>query len=221
MNLLTAIVTNINDPQSKGKVQIRVNTIMNGVNDSDLPWAIVTNSCQNALTNNIGFSHHNLQVGSQVLVFPVDNSQTWIVMGCIPSYDDRENISDVNNYKFTHPSGLTLETKDSTYVITHPSGGVFTITHDNKLYASGFSQIIFDDPTTVNNVLTVNGPINANAGSSGGGGVTINTPVKVNSTVETTDDITTTSDVIANGISLENHTHSGVSTGDGNTGKPN
>lgn len=38
--------------------------------------------------------------------------------------------------------------------------------------------------------------------------------------ITASDDITTTGDVKANGISLHNHTHSGVATGSSNTGAP-
>jgi hypothetical protein len=47
-----------------------------------------------------------------------------------------------------------------------------------------------------------------------GGNITLDGPVQVNGSV------TSTGDVTANGISLDNHVHSGVQTGSGDTGKP-
>ena len=64
--------------------------------------------------------------------------------------------------------------------------------------------------TTINGTLTVTGAIVGQGGLavSGGSGASVS------------GSLTTTGDVIANSISLDNHTHSGVEPGAGNTGGP-
>lgn len=53
------------------------------------------------------------------------------------------------------------------------------------------------------------------------GTITINGNLNITGDLNVTGSITTTGDITAGGVSLINHTHSGVTVGSGNTGKPN
>ena len=209
-----AIVKNINDPKMQGSVQVSINGITNGFNDNELPWAIITHSPQEALTNGIGFSHHCLQVGSQVIVEQTDNFQTWFVTHCIPAIPDKQQINNVNDYVFVHPSGMKITLKDNSYIINHPKGGVLTITEDNKLHVKGFVKMIVDDETIFNK------PVIMNSTLTGNGAFTSNGQAFVNNTLNVTDVITSNTDVKAQSISLVNHLTSNVYPGSGTSGKP-
>ena len=99
------------------------------------------------------------------------------------------------------PQGVTIET-DADVNLT--AGGNLTakVSGNVDLTAS---------QTTIHGPLLVTGAIVGQGGMSisGGSGATV------------TGSLTTTGDVKAGAISLQNHTHSGVQSGDGNTGTPN
>lgn len=95
-----------------------------------------------------------------------------------------------------NPQTHSITAKTSSNIVAEASGSA-------TLKAS---SVTIDSPTTtVTGNLTVNGLITGKNGisSSGGSGVQVS------------------GDVVADGISLKSHTHSGVQTGNGNTGAPN
>lgn len=105
---------------------------------------------------------------------------------------------------------------------------------DIRVKVSGNASVIVGGDATVNvaNQTTLTCPtVTANASS----GITFNTPIlKVSGLIQgaggltisggsgalVNGSLTTTGDVVANGISLEGHTHGGVESGPSNTGAP-
>jgi hypothetical protein len=146
-NRYRAVVTNITDPEKKGRVQIKVEGVIEGQN---LPWAQVAHSPETSLTKGIGLKHHNLQIGSNVLVEAFDFHQTWLVTHCIPSDSDIGELEDTNNYEFTHPSGVKITMSDNKYQMSLPDGGSVTLTEDNKLEITSFSEVIINDKLICN-----------------------------------------------------------------------
>lgn len=106
------------------------------------------------------------------------------------------------------PQGLKIET-DSDVELT-AGGNLKANVSGNVEVTAGGNVNITAPQTTINGPLTVTGPITGQGGLaiSGGSGASV------------TGSLTTTGDVVANGISLDTHTHSGVEPGAGNTGGP-
>lgn len=99
----------------------------------------------------------------------------------------------------------------------------------DSMYLGGFGSI---DPTTfvklddddgitiqvaAGNPLTINADTINIADSSGSG----DTSIMITGDAEASGTITGDTDVVGNGVSLHDHTHSGVTTGSGDTGPPN
>ena len=106
------------------------------------------------------------------------------------------------------PQGLKIET-DADVEIVAKGNLTANVSGKAELIANG-SVSITSPQTTINGPLTVTGAIVGQGGLavSGGSGASVS------------GSLTTTGDVIANSISLDNHTHSGVEPGAGNTGGP-
>lgn len=97
-------------------------------------------------------------------------------------------------------SAAQLRTDDGSAFVEVAAGGDITATTTG-------SMTINAPVITLNGDVTINGNLSQGMGAIGGT-ATMRGPVNV------------TNDVIANGISVKNHTHSGVQSGSGNTGKP-
>lgn len=106
------------------------------------------------------------------------------------------------------PQGVRIET-DADVEIVAKGNLKAEVSGSAELTAKG-NVSITSPQTTVHGPLTVTGAIVGQGGLaiSGGSGATVQ------------GSLTTTGDVVAGGISLDNHTHSGVQSGDGSTGKP-
>ena len=106
------------------------------------------------------------------------------------------------------PQGITINTDAD--VVLNAGGNLTASVAGNAQLSAGGSVEITAPQTTINGPLTVTGAITGQGGLaiSGGSGATVQ------------GSLTTTGDVVAGGISLDNHTHSGVQSGDGSTGKP-
>lgn len=92
------------------------------------------------------------------------------------------------------------------------SDGVFQLGFlpDNEKFVFPEGELVIG---LKNNTFTLN--VNENGGLTiSAKSFTINSDVTINGT------LTATTDVVGGGISLKNHTHSGVTAGSGNTGKP-
>ena len=126
----------------------------------------------------------------------------------IASNDDRYRPSDM--------AQGDVKTQDNTSQSIHLSGGTtIKITANNTVTINAPSGVTVTTPTATfsNNVhitgsLQVDGTMHVTGTGGGGSTATIN------------GSLTTTGDVTANGISLDGHHHTGVTTGGGNTGGP-
>lgn len=97
-------------------------------------------------------------------------------------------------------SAAQLRTDDGAAFVEVAAGGDITATTTGSMTIN--APII-----TLNGNVTINGSLSQGMGESGGSATMLG-PVKV------------TNDVTAGGKSMINHTHGGVQTGSGNTGKP-
>lgn len=116
--LYWGIVLDINDPMKLQRVKVRVTGYYDNIPESDLPWCQVLRDGINALTFNIGPSHHNLIKGSQVLIAFLDTyMQQPIVLGSIPRVGDCDNTS-LTNQKIPTKSGhiITIDDGDNPYI---------------------------------------------------------------------------------------------------------
>lgn len=105
-------------------------------------------------------------------------------------------------------SAAQLRTDDGAAFIEVAAGHNITVTTPGKLVANAQGGTEITSPTIVlNGAVTINGSLSQGMGP-GGGNATMLGP------------ITVTNDVTAGGKSLQNHVHSGVQTGSGQTGKP-
>lgn len=105
-------------------------------------------------------------------------------------------------------SGAQLRTDDGAAFIEVAAGHDITVNTPGKLTASAQGGTVITSPTIVlNGAVTINGTLSQGMGESGGSATMLGP-------------ITVTNDVTAGGKSLQNHVHSGVQTGSGQTGKP-
>lgn len=105
-------------------------------------------------------------------------------------------------------SAAQLRTDDGAAFIEVAAGHNITVNTPGKLTASAQGGTEITSPTIVlNGEVTINGSLSQGLGP-GGGNATMLGP------------ITVTHDVTAGGISVQEHLHSGVQTGSGQTGKP-
>ncbi|RJT44651.1 translation initiation factor IF-2 [Rahnella woolbedingensis] len=106
-------------------------------------------------------------------------------------------------------SAVQLRTDDAgAYVELNPGNHAINLKTSGNLTAQAAGSITVTAPTiTLNGDVTINGNLSQGMGD-GGGAATMLGP------------ITVTNDVTAGGKSLQNHVHSGVQTGSGQTGKP-
>lgn len=97
-------------------------------------------------------------------------------------------------------SGAQLRTDDGSAFVEVAAAGDITATTTGSMTINA--------PTiTLNGAVTINGPLTQGKGDAGGT-ATLLGPLGVDN------------DVTAAGISLQNHTHTGVQSGNSNTGKP-
>lgn len=106
-------------------------------------------------------------------------------------------------------SAAQLRTDDgAAFIELDPGSHAVNVTTTGKLTASALGGTEINSPEIVlNGNVTINGNLAQGMGTSGGT-ATMQGPVKV------------TNDVTAGGKSLMGHTHGGVQTGSGSTGKP-
>ncbi|WMT13137.1 phage baseplate assembly protein V [Serratia fonticola] len=106
-------------------------------------------------------------------------------------------------------SAAQLRTDDgAAFIELDPGSHAVNVTTTGKLTASALGGTEINSPEIVlNGNVTINGNLSQGMGE-GGGTATMLGPVNV------------TNDVTAGGKSLMDHTHGGVETGSGNTGKP-
>ena len=93
LSLRTAKVISINDPDQQGKIQISIESVSDGWDDSMLPWAIPLIS--------------NVADGTMEMHLPKENSQVWVL---VDKYFKRfyylSNRYFYNLFDFSKVSGL-------------------------------------------------------------------------------------------------------------------
>lgn len=128
-----------------------------------------------------------------------DTSDAFVIVG---PQSQAQKISGIST------SAAQLRTDDGAAFIEVAAGHNITVNTPGKLTASAQGGTEITSPNIIlNGAVTINGSLSQGMGS-GGGKATMLGP------------ITVTNDVTAGGKSLQNHVHSGVQTGGGQTGKP-
>ncbi|MBF7994091.1 hypothetical protein IV435_06080 [Rahnella sp. SAP-29] len=128
-----------------------------------------------------------------------DTSDAFVIVG---PQSQVKKISGISS------SGAQLRTDDGAAFIEVAAGHDITVNTPGKLTASAQGGTVITSPTIVlNGAVTINGTLSQGMGESGGSATMLGP-------------ITVTNDVTAGGKSLQNHVHSGVQTGSGQTGKP-
>jgi phage baseplate assembly protein V len=141
-------------------------------------------------------------IGEQVicLFLPSGVEQGFVIGSFYSSQESRPASSrDVRRVQFN--DGTFVEYNRSTHDL------VASVQGSANILATG--EVVVTAPTIrLNGAVIINGSLNQGNGSAGGA-ATIAGPVTV------------TNDVVSGGVSLQNHTHSGVQSGGSNTGGPN
>lgn len=128
-----------------------------------------------------------------------DTSDAFVIVG---PQSQAQKISGIST------SAAQLRTDDGAAFIEVAVGHDITVNTPGKLTARAQGGTIITSPTIVlNGAVTINGTLSQGMGESGGSATMLGP-------------ITVTNDVTAGGKSLQNHVHSGVQTGSGQTGKP-
>lgn len=111
----TGVVRDTADPLKIGRLRVNVYNYYDGVEDSDLPWAIVMNPINSAGLDEVGLSPTGIQVGSTVVGFFIDGEegQRPLVMGSIVGIPGEEpDTSRLARNDSDYPPALP-DTKDS------------------------------------------------------------------------------------------------------------
>lgn len=147
----------------------------------------------------IDFWHQSGGNGDPVDERQHDTSDAFVIVG---PQSLAQKISGIST------SAAQLRTDDGDAFIEVAAGHDITVNTPGKLTASAQGGTEITSPTIVlNGAVTINGTLSQGMGESGGSATMLGP-------------ITVTNDVTAGGKSLQNHVHSGVQTGGGQTGKP-
>ena len=141
-------------------------------------------------------------VGAQVKLLLDARGEDGVCLGSIYSDVDTPTAPNTEAIHTTFSDGAVIE-YDPVSSTLKASG------FENAFLAGGILQIDVSQ-TIVNSPLLVNGLLTFTAGMTGSGG----------SGATVTGAITATGEITGNGVKLSDHTHSGVTPGGGNTGKP-
>lgn len=162
--LVPGLVTNVDDPEKIGRVQVECPVIEQGVNlpNSTDGWIPVMESfVVNGMT---GGSHSFIQVGSQVVMACLfGDPRQMIVVGCLPSRVDRPH-PDLDRSIGTYGSATPNETveayrdTDNSAVISRPNGVLQTISGEGDLTIqteeNGRMQLRQDGTASLSNDLS-------------------------------------------------------------------
>jgi len=162
--LVPGVVTNVDDPEKIGRVQVECSIIEQGVNlpNSNDGWIPVMESfVVNSMT---GGSHSFIQVGSQVVMSCLfGDPRQMIVVGCLPSRVDRPH-PDLDRASGTYGSATPNETieaycdTDNSAVISRPNGVLQTISGEGDLMIQteerGRMQLRQDGTASLSNDLS-------------------------------------------------------------------
>jgi len=140
---------------------------------------------------------------SQYATKPPYNNVTETLAGHVIELDDTPGAERIH---IAHIANTFIEIAPDGSKVTKVSGKNYEIyLSDNNVHIKGTCNITVDGDTN----LLVNGVVNAKASS-----------FNLTGDVNVKGKITASGDVVGGGISLDNHTHSGVKAGADSTGKP-
>lgn len=156
-------------------------------------------------------------IGEQSLVLsPGGDMASGIVLVGIFSDAAPANGDSADVDRATYPDGAVIEYDHAAHTLTAtlPGGATADITVPGSVTVRSESITLDSPRTTTTGELIVQGLLTWQAGMSGSGGTGDIAGAVVQGTIRTTED------VVANGISLTQHTHTGVQPGGGSTGVP-
>lgn len=208
------IVTDNEDPLQAGRVRVRVLPMFDGVVDTHLPWAILSDPFMGGLSGIGGtFIPEN---GTHVFVFFENGDHRFpVYFGGAPAMqnetpdlpvESRENGGEYpSNKVFKTKNGILVElddTKDSERVhIKHPTGTEILINKDGYYVTSkGACEFQVDGDTTINST----------------GDITVTTEGDMTATVQGTATIEAQNDVVvtaSNNVTLEGATNVEITGG--------
>jgi phage gp45-like len=142
----------------------------------------------------------------------------------LPIYQVQKSKYELHtNIPLMQPEGFASRSISGTsdVVIANQSGdnnrGVIIVTRNKGVLSSVWANLNEGE-------VAIYSPFGQKIYLDNQGGITLSTgngkPFTVDTSINVTGGITTTGDVVANGISLENHLHTGVQSGTSETGKP-
>ncbi len=162
--LVPGLVTNVDDPERIGRVQVECPIVEQGVNlpNSNDGWIPVMESF--VVNSTTGGNHSFIQVGSQVVMACLfGDPRQMIVVGCLPSRVDRPH-PDLNRASGTYGSATPNETveayrdTDNSAVISRPNGVLQTISGDGDVMIQteerGRMQLQRDGTASLSNDLS-------------------------------------------------------------------
>lgn len=235
-------VTSTQDPLQNGRVQIRIYTLHDEIQTSELPWAIPISPIQSASSGGIGHSPTGISIGSVVFGFFADGHEKnvpFILGGFhgIPMVNGNP-VNDVsplalgqnsiqNNqvgpeppsaYAATYPNNKTITTNSGHAIEMDDTPGQERIRlyHKAGAYIEINSQgrFVIKSPNDGFDITAQNKIIYV------GGDCTINVEGTANVTASTLNIFGDNGDCIIDLISLVNHVHTNVEPGPGNSGPP-
>lgn len=85
-------VTNLEDEDKLGQVQIRIPVTHDDLNDDELPYAMMINPIQSSSLNGVGISPTGIEVGSMVVGFFADGIEKNVpmILGTIPKIPEND-----------------------------------------------------------------------------------------------------------------------------------
>ena len=144
--LIPGVVTNVDDPEKIGRVQVECPLIEANVNlpNGDDGWIPVIESF--VVNSSTGGSHSFIQTGSQVVMACLfGDPRQFVVIGCVPSRVDRPH-PDLNRAAGTYGSVTPNETieifndRDNSAVVMRPNGLMQSISGDGDWLVQTLNQ---------------------------------------------------------------------------------
>ncbi len=144
--LIPGVVTNVDDPEKLGRVQVECPLIEANVNlpNGDDGWIPVIESF--VVNSSTGGSHSFIQVGSQVVMACLfGDPRQFVVLGSVPSRVDRPH-PDLNRADGTYGSVTPNETieifddRDNSAVMTRPNGVMQSISGNGNFMVQTLDQ---------------------------------------------------------------------------------
>lgn len=194
--LYQGVVTNINDPEKRGRIKVKCPDVLGG--DTESAWCDPL--VQVAYDNGGDFCipEKDELVWLQFIAGNA-NKPVWLGGWWQKNMSPLgSNYSDVDKVRIISYADCTITMKNGTININVGEGVCDLKIEHNQVTVDG--NLVVKGKVTANSVVA--GAISAVAGENGGGTITADSSIKTN------------------GVSLASHKHSGVESGDSNTGNP-